>query len=154
KPANLYACRLGLACDVVKVLDFGLVARARTPGGNANLTGSGFIVGTPRFMSPEQASGKPVDERADIYALGCVGYWLLTGTAPFLAENPGELIADHLRARPQSPSARLGKAVPERLERVLLACLEKDPAKRPFDAASLANQLQSCGLDTWSAARA
>jgi serine/threonine-protein kinase len=154
KPANIYVCRLGLASDVIKVLDFGLVARARTASGRAHLTGSGFIVGTPRFLSPEQAAGKPVDERADIYALGCVGYWLLTGTPPFLAKNPGELIADHLRSRPESPSARLGTPVPERLERVLLACLEKDPSKRPLDAWSLLSQLQACGLDGWSASRA
>jgi serine/threonine-protein kinase len=154
KPANLYVCRLGIACDVIKVLDFGLVARARTPSGNPHLTGSGFIVGTPRFLSPEQAAGKSVDERADIYALGCVGYWLLTGTPPFLAKNPGELIADHLRTLPEPPSKRLGTPIPESLERVLLACLEKDPKKRPLDAWSLLSDLQACGLDGWGATQA
>jgi serine/threonine-protein kinase len=154
KPANIYLCRLGLACDVIKVLDFGLVARARTASGEPHLTGSGFIVGTPRFMSPEQASGKTVDARTDIYALGCVGYWLLTGTPPFLSDNTGELIADHLRTQPEPPTARLGKPIPESLERVLLSCLEKDPKKRPYDAWSLLRDLQACGLDGWSSTQA
>jgi serine/threonine-protein kinase len=154
KPANIYLCRLGLACDMIKVLDFGLVTRARSASGDPHLTGSGFIVGTPRFMSPEQAAGKPVDSRTDIYALGCVGYWLLTGTPPFLSTNTGELIADHLRTQPEPPTARLGKPIPARLERVLLACLEKDPKKRPFDGWSLLSELQACGLDGWSSALA
>jgi serine/threonine-protein kinase len=105
-------------------------------------------------MSPEQASGKPVDARTDIYALGCVGYFLLTGTPPFLSDSTGELIADHLRTLPETPTARLGKPIPESLERVLLACLEKDPKKRPFDAWSLLRDLQACGLDGWSSTQA
>src|SRR4029077_20825739 len=74
KPANLYLCRLGLSCDVLKVLDFALVGNTRTSNSDVQITGSGLIVGTPRYLSPEQASAKPVDERSDIYALGCVGY--------------------------------------------------------------------------------
>jgi serine/threonine-protein kinase len=154
KPANIYISRLGLETDVVKVLDFGLVGHARGTSGNAHLTGDGYIVGTPRFMAPEQAAGKPVDERADIYALGGVGYYLLTGTSPFLSEHPGELIADHLKTPVEPPSRRLGKPLPQKLESLLLRCLEKDPSQRPLDAWSFVQELQACGLEEWTASEA
>src|SRR5204863_9868566 len=111
KPANIYVARVGLTYDVVKVLDFGLVARTLKP--DAHLTGDNLIVGTPKYISPEQVAGWHIDGRADVYALGAVGYWLLTGTPPFLSEQTGELLADHLKTPVEAPSKRLGQPIPE-----------------------------------------
>lgn len=148
KPANIYVSRVGLTYDVVKVLDFGLVARSKKP--DAHLTGDGFIVGTPKYISPEQVAGWHLDGRADVYALGAVGYWLLTGTAPFQSEEPGELLADHLRTPVEPPGVRLGRPVPEQLERLLLRCLAKEPWMRPADGSSLLQELRECGVEGWS----
>jgi serine/threonine-protein kinase len=150
KPANLFTCRLGLEVDFVKVLDFGLVkVDAR---GAADLTRDGAFTGTPAFMAPEVALGaEPVDGRADIYGLGCVGYWLLTGQKVFEGRNPMQMVVDHVRATPVPVSKRAAQRIPEGLERVLMRCLEKDPAARPATAEHLAQELSALGLDAaWS----
>ncbi|MBX3465414.1 MAG: serine/threonine protein kinase [Planctomycetes bacterium] len=156
KPANIYACRLGLTLDFVKVLDFGLVAGAkfaRTPG-SARLTGEGFIVGTPAFMAPEMVSEGEVDARADIYALGCVAYWLLTGKHVFESERPMQVMIDHARTQPLPPSRRFERPLPPALDEVVLACLAKAPAERPQDALELKRRLLAAVDEPWTQERA
>ncbi len=148
KPANIFVCRRGLRHDFVKVLDFGLV----TPFGETRerkqrLTQEGALTGTPGYISPEQALNRPLDGRADIYALGCVGYWMLTGKLVFESENFIEVMASHLKATPPPPSERIGRDLPRDLEQLILACLEKDPAHRPESARNLSNRLAACRFD-------
>jgi eukaryotic-like serine/threonine-protein kinase len=166
KPANIYLCRLGLEHDWVKVLDFGLVAKAKgctscTKEGAADpgrLTAANTIVGTPSFMAPEMAEGRPdIDGRADLYALGCVAYWLLTGTLVFSGpdKTPMKILMDHVGTPPEPPSKRLGKPLPADLEAVVLRCLEKDPRSRPPSASELARLLRECSVEgTWSESEA
>ncbi len=144
KPANLYACRLGVVHDFVKVLDFGLVSlhrRAQAASQDVRLTGEGFIVGTPAFMAPETVSGGQVDHRADIYALGCVAYWLLTGRHVFEGDTAMRVLIDHAKTPPEPPSRRSTQRIGTALERVILACLAKDPAERPQSALELSERL-------------
>ena len=151
KPANLYIGRVGLEYDFVKVLDFGLVKRQGAPvEGDVHLTAPDAMSGTPAYIAPEMAAGEPVDARADLYALGCVGYFLVTGALVFEGENAMQLILKHIRSEPVSPSIRLGSPVPAELETLLLRCLAKDPADRPPDAATLAESLRRAGADTWT----
>jgi serine/threonine-protein kinase len=96
------------------------------------------------------AAGEAVDSRADLYALGCVGYFLLTGALVFEGENAMQLILKHIRAEPVPPSVRLGRPVPAALERLLMGCLEKDPADRPWEAAMLADALGDAGAEEWT----
>jgi eukaryotic-like serine/threonine-protein kinase len=157
KPANLFVCRLGLDVDFLKVLDFGLVKRqAPTAADGEPLTMEGAFTGTPGFMPPEVALGAPVvDGRADLYALGCVAYWLLTGELVFAGGTPMQIVLDHVRAAPVPPSLRSGRAIPPGLERLVMQCLEKDPAARPASAAQLARDLDALGLESeWDEAAA
>jgi eukaryotic-like serine/threonine-protein kinase len=153
KPANIYLCRLGREYDFVKVLDFGLVkydqdeSLLETMKGAADLT-----TGTPAYMAPEMASGDTVDRRADLYALGCVAYWLLTGELVFSAESPLKMLIQHIQAVPVPPSIRSGRPVPPELERLIMRCLEKDPANRPSTADELLAGLEQVELErTWDA---
>jgi hypothetical protein len=149
KPANLFVCRLGLDLDFVKVLDFGLVKlrRSDAPGAEA-LTVEGGFAGTPAYVPPEVALGaEDVDGRADIYALGCVAYWLLTGQRVFESGNGMQMVADHLRTPPVPPSRRTGQAIPPALDEIVLRCLEKDPARRPASAAELSRELAALGIE-------
>jgi serine/threonine protein kinase len=151
KPANLYIGRVGLEYDFVKVLDFGLVKQqAGMPDADVQLTAPEAMSGTPAFIAPEMAAGEAVDSRADLYALGCVGYFLLTGALVFEGENAMQLILKHIRAEPVPPSVRLGRPVPAALERLLMGCLEKDPADRPWEAAMLADALGDAGAEEWT----
>jgi serine/threonine protein kinase len=151
KPANLHIGRMGLEYDFVKVLDFGLVKRqGGLTGGDVQLTAPESMSGTPAYMAPEMAAGEPVGARADLYALGCVGYFLTTGMRPFEGQHPMQVILQHIRAEPVRPSARLGRAVPAELEEILMQCLAKDPADRPPDAATLAEALRAAGADEWT----
>ncbi|QDT75856.1 serine/threonine protein kinase [Lacipirellula limnantheis] len=148
KPANLFLTRRGGEADVVKVLDFGLV-RAREEQQNGD---DRSMAGTPLYMSPEaiQLPGS-VDGCSDIYAVGAVGYFLLTGKTVFEANTVMELCDKHLNAIPVAPSTRLGKPVPVELEEAILACLEKSRAKRPQTARDLAQRLARCPAATeWS----
>jgi serine/threonine-protein kinase len=107
-------------------------------------------------MAPEMALGKgEVDGRADIYSLGCVAYWLLTGQQVFRAESPLATVVAHVQEQPVPPSQRSEFEIPAALEQVVLACLEKDPANRPEDASELDARLSACRLeDVWTSARA
>ena len=151
KPANLHLGRLGLEHDFVKVLDFGLVkGEARWDRRDVKLTTPESATGTPAYMPPELASGDPVDGRTDLYALGCVGYFLLTGCLVFEGEVPMQVILKHLQAEPVPPSVRLGRAIPPRLEALVLRCLAKDRAHRPAGAAELDEALGAAQAGSWT----
>ena len=158
KPANLYACHYGREVDFIKVLDFGLVKQGRAPEADADkLTGADLAAGgTPAFMSPEQALGDgDVDGRSDIYALGCVAYWLLTGTLVFKGTTPMETIVLHVNRPPEPPSRRIARPIPAELEEIVLDCLAKDPADRPQTADELAERLAAVRTaEAWSPRRA
>jgi serine/threonine-protein kinase len=156
KPANIYVCRKGLRRDFVKVLDFGLVkASWADEGSDTRLTVEGIAGGTPAFIAPEVALGDgKVDARADLYALGCVGYWLLTGHTVFAAQTAMQMALHHVHTAPQPPSGRTELLIPEALERVLLSCLEKDPERRPASALELVDRLAACPLESpWTPER-
>jgi tRNA A-37 threonylcarbamoyl transferase component Bud32 len=155
KPANLHLSRLGLEYDFVKVLDFGLV-KGQTRGGQRDLrlTAPESATGTPAYMPPEMASGEPVDGRTDLYALGCVGYYLLTGCLVFEGETPMQVILKHLQAEPVPPSVRVGRTMPPGLERLILDCLAKERPSRPAGAAELDEALGRCDAGSWSQADA
>lgn len=155
KPANIFVAQRGGVCDVAKLLDFGLVKeRAASADSDAELA-SGSFSGTPLYMSPEQASSyENVDGRADLYALGAVAYFLLTGNPPFAGTNIVRLLAAHAMADITPPS-RHNSAVPDDLEQVVLRCLEKKAENRYPDAAALASALESCRCRSeWDSARA
>jgi serine/threonine-protein kinase len=158
KPANMYTCRHGREVDFVKVLDFGLVKHGATAAeGNDRLSAENLGAGgTPAFMSPEQATGdEQLDGRADLYAVGCVAYWLLTGTTVFSGRTPVETMMMHVHQRPDPPSSRTGSAIPRDLEVIVLACLAKDPEARPQSADELAERLATVRLAReWTPARA
>jgi eukaryotic-like serine/threonine-protein kinase len=141
KPANLVLCRVGLQFDFVKVLDFGLVA-SRRPGGG-KITSDDAIVGTPAYLSPELAGGRPLDGRSDLYQLGCVAYYLLTGKLVFEDPSPGRLVADHITTRPTPPSERASQPISPALEALVMRCLEKDPTRRFESAESLGRALRA-----------
>ena len=153
KPANLFVCRVGLDHDFVKVLDFGLVRRdGRRVEEETRLTTEGLVGGTPAFLPPEMALGNSeIDGRADIYALGCVAYWLLTGELVFRGSTPMEYAMKHVQEEPVSPSSRTELEIPETLEETIMRCLKKDPAERPQSAAALALLLEeSAKGNRWS----
>jgi len=155
KPANIYSCRYGLEYDFVKVLDFGVV-KSIEEFERTQLTGTGATAGTPSFMAPETALGKKdIDGRADIYAVGCVGYWLLTGRLVFEEDTLIATILAHAQTAPVPPSQRTELEVPPALERLILSCLEKDPQRRPSSAAEVIRLVSRCGLnDSWTQERA
>lgn len=142
KPANLFICRLGLEVDFVKVLDFGLAKWLDDESPQAvMLTAPDVTSGTPAFMPPEMALGETVTHQADLYALGCVGYWMLTGQLVFQADSAMRMIFQHVQDRPVPPSALTAHHIPPRLEQVIMACLEKRPGQRPADATTLSQML-------------
>ncbi len=135
----------GRDVDFVKVLDFGLVKSQRERAGDVQLTGEQVAVGSPAFMAPEQVLGdRPVDARTDLYAVGCLGYWLLTGEFVFQGDTAMEILLHHARTEPTAPSQRTELDVPEALERLILRCLEKEPARRPASAELLDEGLAAC----------
>ena len=144
-PSNIYVCRMGLDYDFVKVLDFGLVAfngrRSLEPRSTA---AAHTTTGTPAFMAPEIILGAGVDQRADVYAIGCVAYYLLTGQPVFEAEDATDLFALHLQAPAIPPSHRTEMPIPPELDALVLSCLEKDPQRRPQDAAAVLEALCRC----------
>lgn len=155
KPANLMACRLGLQHDFVKVLDFGLVATVRKSGSDPKLTGVDSILGTPAYMAPEQGRGEDADPRSDVYALGCVAYWLLTGSTVFTQTKAVPMILDHIGTPPIPPTKRIARLIEPELEDLIMACLAKDPADRPPSALELARRLRGVHLETpWTPERA
>jgi len=145
KPANLFICRYGRDVDFVKVLDFGLVKKhSSSTTEEGDLTQIGAAVGTPSFMAPEMAwEGGPIDARADIYALGCVAYWLLTGHLVFESPSAMAAIVQHARDIPEPPSTRTDSEIPPALERIVMDCLEKEVARRPQTAKELSRSLEN-----------
>ncbi len=155
KPANIHVGRLGLQNDFVKVLDFGLVKSVAGPGSEHSLgTSVGLTPGTPAYMAPEMGFSETVDGRADIYALGCVAYYLLTGKLVFEAENAFQMFAKHLRDEPVPPFERAGIRIPTALEQLVLRCLAKKPEDRPQSAGELQRLLEAIDLDAWSDSQA
>lgn len=151
KPRNILIGRLGLEFDFVKVVDFGLVKALRDHG-QTQLTQDGTTTGTPAYMAPEVALGAgEVDERADLYALGCVGYWLLTGHNVFEGKTTMAVALDHIQTKPAPPSERVETPIPRRLEGLILACLAKKPEDRPQSALELkARLLESIEGEDWN----
>ena len=155
KPANVFTCRLGPDLDFVKVLDFGLVkATGEKSGGATALTREGVVAGTPAFMAPELALGTEVDGRSDIYALGCLAYWLLTAEPVFEGDTPVATLLKHVQEEPVAPSLRTETPIPADLETVVMACLAKDPADRPQTAAELDARLKECSVGPWTGEQA
>ena len=154
KPANMLACRIGHQHDFVKVLDFGLVKTLEAADRNTQLTGE-IITGTPAYMAPEQATDvSQVDHRTDIYALGCVLYWLVTGHQVFGNHSPMATIADHITSKPVVPSRRAEMDMPPAMDQLILDCLEKRPDDRPQSIAEVQVQLTDLVTDAWTPARA
>jgi serine/threonine-protein kinase len=158
KPANIFLCERAFEPDFVKVLDFGLVKRSAGAGQSetALATQANVIAGTPAYLAPELAAGKEAaDGRADIYSLGCVGFWLLTGRRVFEETTAVALILAHANAVPPVPSELVEQDVPQELDSVILACLAKAPADRPATAEALAERLASTDLvGRWTRERA
>jgi serine/threonine protein kinase len=149
KPANIMLNRRGAEPDVVKVLDFGLV-KAQNDEKKDGQPSGGDLSGTPLYMSPEAIQmPESIDARSDLYAVGAVGYFLLTGQTAFSARTLGELCQQHVSAIPEAPSQRLGRAVSPELEHAILACLEKNRAKRPQTARDLAAMLDRV-VSSWT----
>jgi serine/threonine-protein kinase len=142
KPANIHVGRVGREPDFVKVLDFGLVKPAGGGTGDDSLASTaGLAVGTPAFMAPEMVHGESIDGRADLYSLGCVAYYLLTGQYVFEGESALQTVVLHLQRAPVPPSERTDNPIPPALESLVLACLAKQPEQRPQSAAELESAL-------------
>lgn len=155
KPANILICARGGLYDVAKLLDFGLV-HVLGPGPDAqHLTQEGVIAGTPAYMSPQQATGGiDLDVRSDLYSLGAVAYFLVTGQPPFVRPSSVQTLAAHLGDAVPAPNS-LCPSLPDDLQRVILRCLEKDPARRFPDAAALEHALGHCaGAGCWTSQKA
>ncbi len=157
KPSNIFICRMGRKVDYVKVLDFGLVKNDMThPEPQMEITTAGQVSGTPAFMAPEIATGGGLSGApADVYALGCVAYWLLTGQYVFTARNAMMMMVQHLQAAPVPPSVRASIEIPADVEELILKCLAKEPEDRPADAGVLEDMLRQCSLaNAWTDAQA
>jgi serine/threonine-protein kinase len=153
KPANVFLVGKTGASDLAKLLDFGLVRELQT---DAGLTRTDTLMGTPLYMSPEAIEDpETVDAQSDLYALGALGYFLLTGEHVFEGKTVIEICSHHLHTAPVSPSKRLGARLPESLEEIVLACLAKDRAERPKSASALRELVLACeDVGVWSDADA
>jgi hypothetical protein len=152
KPANVYTCWVSRQADFVKVLDFGLVKGNLGEGKDqTKLTAPEITTGTPAYMSPELARAEDIDGRADLYALGCVAFYLLTGRLVFEAETPIKMMFAHIKTAPRPPSQISEFAISRDLDAVILSCLEKERAKRPATADELASRLAECDVgEPWT----
>jgi serine/threonine-protein kinase len=155
KPANIFLCRMGLEFDFVKVLDFGLVQTRRPDPSTVateTLITAQQLIGTPAYMAPELILGRPdVDRRADVYAIGCVAFYLLTGTRVFQDGNQMQVLVDHVHSEPVPPSSRLGSPLAREVDAFVLDCLRKNPADRPQDAIELLDRINAYNLASrWS----
>ncbi len=155
KPSNIFLTRRGLLYDFVKILDFGLAKRIASDTASA-ITKSGFLFGTPRYLAPETVYGsEQVDGRADLYCLGGVAYWMLTGQPPFTAESSVEIVIDHVKTVPKRPSEVGEVPIPPELEAIVMKCLEKKPGDRYQTAGEVEAALEAVPLtEPWSRARA
>ena len=151
KPANIYVCRVGLEYDFVKVLDFGLVRHEDRTAAPTLLSADAPLMGTPAYMAPEAILGRATDRRIDVYALGCVVYFLLTGERVFDTANAMQTLMHHVHDQPLPPSRRSPHRIPPELDALVLACLQKDPERRPRDADQLLEMLEQCrASDGWN----
>ncbi len=148
KPANIILCERGTTPDFVKVLDFGLVKDL----GAQNGTVEDVVAGTPAYLSPEAVSDPDIiGPSSDLYALGAVGYLLLTGEEVFERKSLAGLLQAQLLDRPVPPHERMGRPVPEVLEKLIMGCLDKYPANRPESALALREALEALELPhAWS----
>ena len=146
KPANIFLCDRGGVPDNVKVLDFGLVRRfAANASADHPAQVEAGAVGTPSFMPPEAIQNpNSSDPRSDIYSIGALAYFLLTGRNVFEGDNVVDLYSRHLKETPAPPSRHTENPISPELESILLSCLEKDPARRPQEIIQLREMLQSC----------
>jgi serine/threonine-protein kinase len=143
KPANVVVSNRGRKLDFVKVVDFGLVKDVRTQGA-PSLSNAATLLGTPYYVSPEAITDPAnVDARSDIYALGAVGYFLLTGGPFMTGRTLVTVCAAHLYEKPVPTAERLGRDVPRSLDALVLRCLEKDPANRPQTASDVVDALDA-----------
>jgi serine/threonine-protein kinase len=156
KPANIILCRYGEDYDFVKVLDFGIAKALRAAAGPAPeatrdpATMDHVVQGTPAFIAPEQALGGSVDHRADIYATGCLAYWLLTGQLVFTADTAMQLIVHHAKTPPAPPSSRSEMPIAGDFDRLVMDCLAKDPNERPQHARDLLMRINELSLPAWT----
>jgi serine/threonine-protein kinase len=150
KPGNIVLCEHTRRPDQVKVVDFGLVRQIGSS--DPALSTTDAITGTPLYLAPEAiTSPNDIDERADLYALGAVGYFLLTGQPVFSGSSVLQVLARALHEPIERPSVKSGRDTPADLERVILACLARDRNQRPKDAPSLKRDLASCeGIPPWT----
>jgi eukaryotic-like serine/threonine-protein kinase len=156
KPANFMICRYGGEFDFLKILDFGLVKKPLGKGSHAGITRAATVLGTPAYVAPESLNGsKFVDRRADLYALGAIGFFLLTGRLVFDHDKPMAMVRAHLSETPPAPSTHSRFQVPAELDQLILACLAKTPDERPPDAAAVRARLEQVPLaEAWNQARA
>jgi serine/threonine-protein kinase len=155
KPANIHIGTLGVRHDFVKVLDFGLVkATVESDVTHTEATLVGVTMGTPAYMAPEAALGGVVDGRADLYALGCVAYYLLTGTRMFDDAGGLQTLVKRLHEDPPAPSTRTSRPIPPELDALVLQCLARDPAARPQSAAELRARVMAVPITPWTEADA
>jgi eukaryotic-like serine/threonine-protein kinase len=150
KPANVFLSERGGIRDVVKVLDFGLIKEFGSRSGETPRTEANAIVGTPMYLPPEAVTApEEMDGRSDLYAVGALGYFLLTGAPPFAGKTVLDVCCQHMHAEPVPPSRRAVGSIPVELEQLILSCLAKSPARRPQDAASLQRSLLPLAA-TWT----
>jgi tRNA A-37 threonylcarbamoyl transferase component Bud32 len=149
KPTNIFLCRMGNEYDYVKVLDFGLVKVLDE--NETQITVEGATTGTPAYMAPEIALGSSrVDQRTDLYGLGCVAYWMITGSLVFEEKGATAMILAHLQKIPGLPSKKSQFNVPACLDRAIMMCLAKEPTERPAGAEVLARVLEGCDVGSWT----
>lgn len=139
KPANVILTRDRAGLDAVKLVDFGIAKLIRDDESGPDLTQTGEVFGTPKYMSPEQCLGKPVDQRADIYSLGCIFYEMFAGKAPFCNESALQILFSHINDQPQSILEKCGRNVQAIIDR----CLQKDPAQRYQRVSDLLTDLEA-----------
>ena len=158
KPANLFVCRYGGEHDFLKVLDFGIAKPApdMMQTGAMGFTQDNVLQGTPAYIAPEQVmNGSNVDGRADIYATGCVGYFLLTGKPVFTGDTPMAVVVQHAHSQPAAPSESSELPIPPALDRLILDCLAKSPSDRPQSARELSQRLAEVDMaNAWTEDRA
>jgi len=154
KPPNIFLAKLGGMFDFVKVLDFGLAKQLDEEGvdqvdeDSLNLTQIGMLIGTPLYISPEGAKRKgKLDARSDIYCLGCVVFWMLTGRAPFIADSAPEALAAHIKTPPPVPSDCSEFDIPQELDDFVLKCLAKSPDDRYQTIAEVQSALRSVPIE-------
>jgi serine/threonine-protein kinase len=151
KPANVFLCDRGGQRDTVKVLDFGLVKDTGPNNSDPAQTELNVLIGTPTYLAPESIhSPAEVDARSDLYAVGAIGYFLLTGREVFQGASIVALCIAHLSEKPVRPSERIKREMPADLEALIMRCLAKQPEERPATAAALRQALLACSVPAWN----